>query len=75
MIVPFELSKRRVKRAIEISKPWEKYDLMKAYRAVIPLEEQTPIWTEIEEHRRTVEEEHRRIRRRKLLETRTSTVS
>lgn len=75
MIIPFELSEKRLRRAIENSKPWLKYDLMKEYRSMIPLEEQTPIWNEVEQHRQTVEEQHKRNRRRRLLQTKTPTSS
>ncbi|OQR79442.1 39S ribosomal protein L19 [Tropilaelaps mercedesae] len=69
MIVPFELSEKRVRGAIETSKPWEKYDLMVDYRSQIPLEEQIVIWNQVEKHRRTVEERHKYIRRRKLMQS------
>ncbi|XP_003737322.1 39S ribosomal protein L19, mitochondrial [Galendromus occidentalis] len=62
------LEDRFFKRAVEVSKPWEKYDLMKEYRCMVPLEDQYVVWKEVEEHRKTIEEEHKRSRRRKLLD-------
>ena len=63
------LDERFFKRALEASKPWEKYDLMKEYRSMVPLEDQYIVWKEVDEHRETVEEEQKRQRRRKLLDT------
>lgn len=62
------LPERFYKRAAKVAKPWEKYDLMKQYRGVIPEEEQLPIWQELDRHRSTIEEQQKRERRRKLLQ-------
>ncbi|CAN7988576.1 unnamed protein product [Ixodes hexagonus] len=61
------LPERFYKKAAERAEPWEKYDLMKQYRKVIPEEEQLPIWQELDRHRATVEEAQKRERRRRLL--------
>ncbi|XP_067012947.2 large ribosomal subunit protein bL19m [Anabrus simplex] len=42
-----DLPERFFKRAKELAKPWEKYDLMKQYRATIPEEEQKEIFSEV----------------------------
>ncbi|KAG1677009.1 39S ribosomal protein L19, mitochondrial [Nymphon striatum] len=44
------LPERFYKRAAEVAKPYEKYDLMKQYRKLIPEEEQLGIMEEVEEH-------------------------
>lgn len=42
-----ELPERFYKRAKELETPWEKYDLMKEYRRLIPEEEQREIYAEV----------------------------
>ncbi|XP_042147997.1 39S ribosomal protein L19, mitochondrial [Ixodes scapularis] len=61
------LPERFYQKAAERATPWEKFDLMKQYRKVIPEEEQLPIWQELDRHRATVEEAQKRERRRRLL--------
>nr|CAG4638780.1 EOG090X0F2L [Cyclestheria hislopi] len=51
-------------RAKEVSKPWEKYDLMKHYRATIPAEEQQQIYAEV--HSQLQQQElKRKVRKRR----------
>ena len=42
-----ELSQRFYDRAEEVSKPWEKYDLMKQYRSRIPEPEEESIMADV----------------------------
>ncbi|CAM1295747.1 MRPL19 (predicted), partial [Pycnogonum litorale] len=44
------LEQKYYDRAKEVAKPWEKYDLMKQYRNLIPEEQQMEIMEEIDEH-------------------------
>ncbi|XP_042859403.1 39S ribosomal protein L19, mitochondrial-like [Penaeus japonicus] len=60
------LPERFYKRAKLHEKPWEKYDLMKEYRATIPEEEQADIFHEIAPHYQQLEAARRRIRRRRV---------
>nr|CAG4644358.1 EOG090X0F2L [Lepidurus arcticus] len=53
------------KRAEELAKPWEKYDLMKDYRSNIPEEEQIQIYSEIHPVLQQQEQTKRNMRRRK----------
>nr|XP_012218031.1 PREDICTED: 39S ribosomal protein L19, mitochondrial [Linepithema humile] len=41
------LNERRIRKAKDTEKPWEKYDLMKKYRETIPEEEQNEIFDEV----------------------------
>lgn len=41
------VDERHISKAIKLAKPWEKYDLMKDYRATIPEEEQQEIYSEV----------------------------
>jgi len=41
------LNEKRIRKAKATAKPWEKYDLMKRYRATIPREDQNDIFDEV----------------------------
>ncbi|KAK7065782.1 mitochondrial 54S ribosomal protein YmL19 [Halocaridina rubra] len=57
------LPERFYKRAKEFEKPWEKYDLMKEYRATIPEEEQMDIFREVMPYYPKLEAGRRRVKR------------
>ncbi|KAJ8668321.1 hypothetical protein QAD02_009984 [Eretmocerus hayati] len=58
--------KRKKKAALKIhTKPWEEFDLMKQYRATIPLEEQIEIFSQIEQKLVDLEIQQRRMKRAK----------
>lgn len=59
------LPERFYKRAKLHEKPWEKFDLMKEYRATIPEEEQADIFREISPHYEQLEASRRRAKRRR----------
>ncbi|XP_076047637.1 mitochondrial ribosomal protein L19 isoform X2 [Oratosquilla oratoria] len=63
------LPERFYKRAKELEKPYEKYDLMKEYRATIPEEEQAEIFAEIAPHYPRLEAGRRQRKRRTLTKT------
>ncbi|XP_027213084.2 large ribosomal subunit protein bL19m [Penaeus vannamei] len=65
-VLDLGLPERFYKRAKLHEKPWEKYDLMKEYRATIPEEEQADIFHEIAPHYPQLEASRRRIRRRRV---------
>ncbi|XP_015171748.1 PREDICTED: 39S ribosomal protein L19, mitochondrial isoform X2 [Polistes dominula] len=50
-----KISQNRRKKAKANAKPWEKYDLMKAYRETIPEEEQNDIFAEVQSNLRDLE--------------------
>ncbi|XP_037780930.1 39S ribosomal protein L19, mitochondrial-like [Penaeus monodon] len=65
-VLDLGLPERFYKRAKLHEKPWEKYDLMKEYRATVPEEEQADIFHEIAPHYPQLEASRRRIRRRRV---------
>ncbi|XP_049776254.1 39S ribosomal protein L19, mitochondrial isoform X2 [Schistocerca cancellata] len=58
-----DIPEKHIKRAAELATPWEKYDLMKQYRATIPEEEQREIFSEIQSELHKLEISRRRIKR------------
>jgi len=54
-IQDLELPEKFYERARRFAKPWEKYDLMKQYRSVIPEEEQQEIFADVYEQQRQTE--------------------
>ncbi|KAI4495584.1 hypothetical protein M0802_008596 [Mischocyttarus mexicanus] len=46
---------KRAKKARKLATPWEKYDLMRAYRETIPEEEQIDIFSEVQSNLRDLE--------------------
>ncbi|XP_042211523.1 39S ribosomal protein L19, mitochondrial-like [Homarus americanus] len=64
------LPERFYKRAKLSEKPWEKFDLMKEYRATIPEEEQADIFRELSPHYHQLEASRRRAKRRRTQVTR-----
>lgn len=65
-IQDFEVSAKRRKKAEANAKPWEKYDLMKIYRATIPEEEQEEIYTEMKSALTTQQTERKKAKRQIL---------
>lgn len=57
-----DVPERLIKRAAELATPWEKYDLMKQYRATIPEEEQKEIFSEIQSELHKLELNRKRIK-------------
>lgn len=53
-------------RAAELAKPYEKYDLMKQYRKLIPEEEQLKIMEEVAEHHQEVSKVKAIVKRKTL---------
>nr|CAG4641257.1 EOG090X0F2L [Eulimnadia texana] len=60
-----ELPQKFYDRAAAVAKPWEKYDLMKQYRATIPAEEQQQIFTEVQSQLQQFELSRRKARKRR----------
>lgn len=54
-ITNINVCRKRLKKAKAAAKPWEKYDLMKAYRETIPEEEQSDIFAEVQSSLRELE--------------------
>ncbi|XP_026468853.1 LOW QUALITY PROTEIN: 39S ribosomal protein L19, mitochondrial-like [Ctenocephalides felis] len=65
-IQPLELPKKFFIKAKERSTPWEKYDLMKQYRATIPEEEQNVIYAEVYSELHQLELMRRKQKRRRI---------
>lgn len=63
----YPLKQVRYRRAVEVSKPWEKYDLMKEYRQYVPMEEQMEVMAQLQEYHKWNIQQTRRIRRRRAL--------
>ncbi|GJQ78800.1 mRpL19 [Trypoxylus dichotomus] len=59
------LPERFYKRAEELAKPWEKYDLMKQYMKTIPEEEQNQIFAEIQSELQNIEMSRRKLKRKR----------
>lgn len=59
------LTEKIKKQAIERAKPWEKYDLMKMYRASIPNEEQQDIYAEVYSKLHNLELQRRKLKRKR----------
>ncbi|XP_076316805.1 mitochondrial ribosomal protein L19 isoform X2 [Tachypleus tridentatus] len=59
------LPERFYKRAKELAKPWEKYDLMKEYRSTISSEEQIAIWESLHQHKLQMEQSLQQDRRKR----------
>ncbi|GLG96212.1 39S ribosomal protein L19, mitochondrial [Gryllus bimaculatus] len=59
------LPERFYKRAEELATPWEKYDLMKQYRATIPEEEQAEIFSEVYSELHNMEIARKKLKKRK----------
>ncbi|XP_063242854.1 large ribosomal subunit protein bL19m [Bacillus rossius redtenbacheri] len=59
------LPERFYQRAAQLATPWEKYDLMKQYRATIPEEEQSEIFSEVYSELHQLEIERRKQKRKK----------
>nr|XP_022905409.1 39S ribosomal protein L19, mitochondrial [Onthophagus taurus] len=59
------LPERFYKRAEELAKPWEKYDLMKEYMRTIPEEEQKEIYSEIQTHLQKLDITKRKMKRKR----------
>nr|AGM32500.1 39S ribosomal protein L19 [Coptotermes formosanus] len=59
------LPERFYKRAAEVARPWEKYDLMKEYRASIPAEEQEEIFVEVYSQLQQLEVMRKKMKRRR----------
>ncbi|KAK8388635.1 hypothetical protein O3P69_020547 [Scylla paramamosain] len=66
-VMDLGLPERFYKKAKLHEKPWEKYDLMKEYRATIPEEEQADIFREISPHYPLMESTRRRGKRKRVL--------
>lgn len=65
-VADFGLKERFYKRAKELATPWEKYDLMKQYRATIPEEEQQEIFSDIKSELHTLEISQRKMKRKRI---------
>ncbi|XP_026468218.1 39S ribosomal protein L19, mitochondrial-like [Ctenocephalides felis] len=65
-IQPLELPEKFFIKAKERSTPWEKYDLMKQYRATIPEEEQNVIYAEVYSELHQLELMRRKQKRRRI---------
>ncbi|KAG5879236.1 hypothetical protein JTB14_006036 [Gonioctena quinquepunctata] len=61
-----ELPEKFYKRAKELEKPWEKYDLMKEYMGTIPVEEQTQIFSEIQSSLQKLEVQGKKMKRKRV---------
>lgn len=59
------LQERFYKRAEQLATPWEKYDLMKQYRATIPEEEQSEIFAEIYSQLHDLELQRKKMKRKR----------
>lgn len=59
------LKDKHRKSAEKVQKPWEKYDLMKQYRATIPEEEQKEIFAEVHTELHTLELQRKRNKRKR----------
>ncbi|GLV33097.1 mitochondrial ribosomal protein L19 [Carabus blaptoides fortunei] len=59
------LQERFYKRAEQLATPWEKYDLMKQYRATIPEEEQSEIFAEIYSKLHDLELQRKKMKRKR----------
>ncbi|XP_045593293.1 large ribosomal subunit protein bL19m [Procambarus clarkii] len=69
-VMDLGLPEKFYKRAKLLEKPWEKYDLMKDYRATIPEEEQVDIFREISPQYQQLEASRRHSKRRRAQVTR-----
>lgn len=58
------LPERFYERARELATPWEKYDLMKEYRRLIPEEEQQEIYAEVHQQQMELNKKHKHGKRR-----------
>ncbi|XP_018579357.1 39S ribosomal protein L19, mitochondrial [Anoplophora glabripennis] len=61
-----ELPEKFYKRAAELAKPWEKYDLMKEYMRTIPEEEQTEIFSEIQSKLQKLDVDRKKSKRKRV---------
>lgn len=59
------LTDKRRRTALAHEKPWEKYDLMKQYRATIPEEEQKEIYAEVYSQLHQMEIQRKRNKRKR----------
>lgn len=66
-IVPetITMTAKKIKRALDWKKPWEKYDLMKMYRETIPAEEQQAIYSEVYAKLHTLEVSRKKMKRKR----------
>lgn len=58
-------NEKNKRKALEHQKPWEKYDLMKQYRATIPEEEQKEIFAEVYSQLHQMELQRKRNKRKR----------
>ncbi|XP_050307745.1 39S ribosomal protein L19, mitochondrial [Anthonomus grandis grandis] len=60
------LPEKFYKRAKELEKPWEKYDLMKEYMRTIPEEEQLQIYSEVQSELHKLESQRKKLKRKRV---------
>ncbi|CAG9762916.1 unnamed protein product [Ceutorhynchus assimilis] len=60
------LAEKFYKRAQELEKPWEKYDLMKEYMKTIPEEQQLEIFGEVQSELHKLELQRRKMKRKRV---------
>ncbi|KAF7280258.1 mitochondrial ribosomal protein L19 [Rhynchophorus ferrugineus] len=66
-IEELDLPERFFKRAKELEKPWEKYDLMKEYMRTIPEEEQIEIFSEVQAELHKLEVQRKKMKRKRVI--------